>query len=326
MENTTLEIIAPTVEEATEQGLAQLGLTAEQVTVEVLDAGSKGFLGIGGRQVRVRLSVKQPAAPNAPALATAPKPAAPSQPATDEDPTLSFARETLSTLLIGMKLEATVEAHYVEEGEDKTRRTIQLDIQGEELTVLIGRRSETLNALQYIAGLIISKQVGYWVQVVIDVGGYRARREKQLRQLARRMADQAIRTGKKQLLEPMSAGDRRIVHLELREVPEVTNEEQIEHLAHLGRLVVVTEGAAGCRLFWNGDSRRFRAPQMQEVDATGAGDIFATAFFVRLLNTRDPWEAARFAVNLAAHSVTRPSLSGIPTQSEINTCLTEILQ
>lgn len=104
------------------------------------------------------------------------------------------------------------------------------------------------------------------------------------------------------------------------------NEEYIEHLAHLGRLVVVTEAAAGCRLFWNGDSRRFRAPQIQEIDATGAGDIFAAAFLTRLLNTRDPWEAARFAVNLAAHSVTRPGLSGIPTQSEINTSLTEILR
>jgi sugar/nucleoside kinase (ribokinase family) len=103
------------------------------------------------------------------------------------------------------------------------------------------------------------------------------------------------------------------------------NEEYVEQLAHQAGLVVVTEGAAGCRLFWNGDSRRFRAPEMKEVDATGAGDIFATAFFVRLVNTRDPWEAARFAVNLAAHSVTRPGLSGIPTQSEINTCLTEIL-
>lgn len=103
------------------------------------------------------------------------------------------------------------------------------------------------------------------------------------------------------------------------------DEEQIEWLAHQGRLVVVTEGAAGCRLFWNGDSRRFRAPQVDEVDATGAGDIFATAFFVRLLNTRDPWEAARFAVNLAAHSVTRAGLASVPTQPEIDTCLMEVL-
>ena len=103
------------------------------------------------------------------------------------------------------------------------------------------------------------------------------------------------------------------------------DEERIEWLAHHTRLLAVTEGAAGCRLFWNGDSRRFRAPVMNEVDATGAGDIFATAFFVRLLNTRDPWESARFAVSLAAHSVTRPGLAGIPTQSEIDTCLMEVL-
>ena len=103
------------------------------------------------------------------------------------------------------------------------------------------------------------------------------------------------------------------------------DEEQVEWLAHQGRLVVVTEGAAGCRLFWNGDSRRFRAPEVEEVDATGAGDIFSTAFFIRLLNTRDPWEAARFAVRLAAFSVTRPGLDGIPTESEINTCLMEVL-
>ncbi|PKN94923.1 MAG: ribokinase [Chloroflexi bacterium HGW-Chloroflexi-6] len=103
------------------------------------------------------------------------------------------------------------------------------------------------------------------------------------------------------------------------------DEEQIEWLAHQGRLVVVTEGAAGCRLFWNGDSRRFRSPEMEEVDATGAGDIFATAFFARLLDTRDPWEAARFAVNLAAYSVTRRGLASVPTQSEIDTCLMEVL-
>ncbi len=103
------------------------------------------------------------------------------------------------------------------------------------------------------------------------------------------------------------------------------DEEQIEWLAHHSRLLVVTDGAAGCRLFWNGDSRRFRAPAFIEVDATGAGDIFATAFFVRLLNTRDPWEAARFAVNLAAHSVNRFGLAGVPTATEIEACLMEVL-
>ena len=91
----------------------------------------------------------------------------------------------------------------------------------------------------------------------------------------------------------------------------------IEHMAGQTNILVVTEGAAGAVLYWNGDRRRFRAPTVDEVDATGAGDIFATAFFVRLLNTRDPWEATRFAVLLASHSVERAGLDGIPTRLEI---------
>lgn len=104
------------------------------------------------------------------------------------------------------------------------------------------------------------------------------------------------------------------------------DDELIEHLAHQTRMLAVTEGAEGCVLHWHGDRRRFRAPEVNEVDATGAGDIFAAAFFVRLLNTRDPWEAARFATLLAARSVTRPGLDGIPTRQEIEECLMEVLQ
>jgi sugar/nucleoside kinase (ribokinase family) len=102
--------------------------------------------------------------------------------------------------------------------------------------------------------------------------------------------------------------------------------EFIEQLAHRTRMLVVTEGAEGCVLHWHGDRRRFRAPKVNEVDATGAGDIFAAAFFVRLLNTRDPWEAARFATLIASRSVTRVGLDGIPTQQEIEESLMEVLQ
>ena len=96
--------------------------------------------------------------------------------------------------------------------------------------------------------------------------------------------------------------------------------ELIEHMAGQTKMLVVTEGAAGAVLYWNGDRRRFRAPAVKEVDATGAGDIFATAFFVRYLHTRDPWEATRFATLLASHSVERIGLDGIPTSLEIEQC------
>jgi sugar/nucleoside kinase (ribokinase family) len=102
------------------------------------------------------------------------------------------------------------------------------------------------------------------------------------------------------------------------------DEEQLEFMAAHTRILAVTEAAAGARLYWHGDQRRFRAPALQEVDATGAGDIFAAAFFIRLLATRDPWEAARFATQLSAHSVMRSGLKGIPTAEEIQACMVEV--
>ncbi len=109
-------------------------------------------------------------------------------------------------------------------------------------------------------------------------------------------------------------------------VEDVLNDEEyIERIAQVTRVLAVTEGASGCRLFWHGDSRRFRPPSVKEVDPTGAGDIFAAAFFIRLLNTRDPWEAARFANRIAAISVTRPGISGVPSAREVQDCLTEVL-
>jgi len=101
--------------------------------------------------------------------------------------------------------------------------------------------------------------------------------------------------------------------------------ELVEEMAHYTRILCLTEGEAGAVLHWNGDRRRFRPPAMDEVDGTGAGDIFAAAFFVRLYHTRDPWEAARFANQLAARSVTRIGLYGIPTSQEIEECLMEVL-
>ncbi len=102
------------------------------------------------------------------------------------------------------------------------------------------------------------------------------------------------------------------------------DEAQIEALAAFCRLLVVTEGPAGARLYWNNDLRRFRAPIIREVDATGAGDIFAAAFFTRLHATRDPWEAARFATRLASFSVTRSGLDGIPTAEEAQLSMVEV--
>lgn len=228
MERTNLEVIANSVDEAVAQGLSQLGLPRERVNVEIMDSGSRGFLGIGGRQVRVRLTVLDegetpgvlvPVAAEMPAKT--PETRAPTG-ATGDD-LLDLTREIVHTLLAKMKMNASITTSYGESDADG-EVPVLVDIRGEDLSVLIGRRSETLNALQYIAGLIVSKEVGHYVQLAVDVEGFRNRRERQLRQLARRMAEQAVRTGKRQVLEPMSPADRRIIHIELREDQAVTTE------------------------------------------------------------------------------------------------------
>lgn len=103
------------------------------------------------------------------------------------------------------------------------------------------------------------------------------------------------------------------------------DEEVIETMSHHSRVMAVTEGELGVRLFWHGDIRRFKPPVVTEVDPTGAGDIFAASFFIRLLNTRDPWEAARFANRMAAISVTRPGITGVPSPAEADRCMVEVL-
>jgi spoIIIJ-associated protein len=134
------------------------------------------------------------------------------------------ARETVSDLLDRMSVHARVSSHFGEADEERSRVPILVDVRGDDLGILIGRRAEVLNALQYIAGLMVSKELGHSISLVIDVEGYRSRREGQLRQLARRMADQAMKTGRRQVLEPMPANERRIIHMELREHPGVKTE------------------------------------------------------------------------------------------------------
>jgi hypothetical protein len=135
-------------------------------------------------------------------------------------------------------------------------------------------------------------------------------------------------------------GDGKVHPLAWREAPDMLpkagavvisiedvggDEETIEMMASCTRVLAVTEGPAGARLYWNGDLRRFHSPEMEEVDATGAGDVFAAAFFWRLFATRDPWAAARFATHLASLTVMRRGLEGIPTWEEIQSCLVEVL-
>jgi spoIIIJ-associated protein len=226
-QKTTLEIIAPSVEEAVEKGLDQLGLPREAVSVEVVDEGKDGFLGIGNRKVRVRLSI----ADESPTDDREEKKESPIpihiENEVFDDPLEEAkvkAERIVKNLLQYMKVTANASSRILEPEDENDRTMVLIEITGKDLSILIGRRAETLNSLQYITSLMLNQEMGNWMPLMIDVQGYRFRRERQLRQLARRLADQVVQTGRKQVLEPMPANERRLVHLELRYHPFVTTE------------------------------------------------------------------------------------------------------
>lgn len=226
-QKTSLEVMAPTVDEAIEKGLDQLGLPRNAVQVEVLDEGQGGFLGIGNRQVRVRLIFE-----NQTQQQTIPENETENE--TDDEFPEEFedefeeakfrAERIAKQLLKSMHVKAQITSRILEPEDEHDKPIVLVEITGNDLSILIGRKAETLNSLQYITSLILNQQMGSWIPLMIDVQGYRFRRERQLRQLARRMADQAVATGRKQVLEPMPANERRLIHLELRYHPFVTTE------------------------------------------------------------------------------------------------------
>jgi len=216
----SLEVIAPTVEEAIERGATQLGLARQALEVEILDEGGRGLLGLTTRQARVRLTVRGGPAASVGEEAPAAPPLSPEQ----EEETVDVACAIVQELLERMGVEGQVAAAWSDPEEPQAPRLLKVDVRGRDLSVLIGRRGETLASLQYITRLIVAKELDRMVPLVIDVEGYRARRERQLRQLARRMASQAMEYDRTMTLEPMPASERRIIHLELRDHEDVYTE------------------------------------------------------------------------------------------------------
>jgi spoIIIJ-associated protein len=253
-QNVSLNVSAKTVDEAIAQGLSQLKRTRDQVDVEIINEGKRGLFGLGAEEATVRITVKtQPSSPEATppdavdsavdkldSAAEADESAAETvegdEAAANDDggddddfgdeplesDTVAIAKEHLENLLKNMGIQAQVVARLAPdlvEG-DETPPTV-LDIQGKDLGILIGRRSETLQALQYLVRLMVSKQMGSWQRVVVDVESYRSRRRQSLQKMARRMAERAINNRERVVLEAMTAYERRIIHLTLRDHPAV---------------------------------------------------------------------------------------------------------
>ena len=229
----SVEAEGRTVEEATNRALAELALARSEVTVEVLSQGRPRLLGFRGEPARVRVTPLQPAQAQAepeereeaeeeeaeeelPAeLRGAPRVAA-------EGSDVEAAVATLEDILRLMGVEGTVEARQPETAGDGVGLIeAVLDVEGDDLGILIGRRGSTLGALQYVLNLIVSRKVHHRVSFGVDVDSYRRRREEALVSLARRMASRVRTTGRSVTLEPMPPSERRIVHLALAEDPAV---------------------------------------------------------------------------------------------------------
>lgn len=178
-----------TVEEAINSALEQLQATRDQVEVNIIDEGKRGILGLfGSKDAVVKVVMKR-------------------------DPieeTEQFIKQLAENMDVAVTINTTVKDNQV-----------LFELSGEKIALLIGKRGQTLNALQYLIQLTLNKISAQYYRVVLDAEGYRKRREETLKQLAARLANRAIRLNKKVMLEPMPAFERKIIHTEIQNHPEV---------------------------------------------------------------------------------------------------------
>ena len=220
----SVEVSAKSVDEAIDIALEELGLRRQQVEIEILTTGKPGLFGIGGEPARVRVTALEEgtARPMAePGLE--PEEQGAVEIKDIRSPEVDLAIECLTQLLELMEIDCEVTLRAPETpGDGLGRASAVLDVDGDDLGLLIGRRGTTLAALQYMVNVMVNRKMGGRVLVNVDAEHYKRRREETLRSLARRMADRVRQTGRSVTLEPMPAGERRIVHLILSDDSGVT--------------------------------------------------------------------------------------------------------
>ena len=185
-----------TVDDAVEAALAELGVGKDDVEITVLTEGNKGLFGLGSKEAEVKVTVI-------------------------EKSSEEIARDFLNTVLEGIGLEASVDISTDEE-------RMNIEISGESMGVIIGRRGETLSALQYLTSLVVNKDSEKYIKVVVDAENYRAKRQKTLEQLANRLAAKVIKTKKHVRLEPMNPYERKVIHATLQQNPHITTRSEGE--------------------------------------------------------------------------------------------------
>lgn len=212
-------------ETAIEAALNELEVSREQVDIEVLDEGSKGFLGLGARDARVKVTIKpefiKKEAPK-PKAVSKPKNTAPKPQNTVKQKKISAdgkpeeeARKFLSDIFSAMNLEVNIDIKI-------NSQSMKINLSGDNMGIIIGKRGDTLDSLQYLTSLVVNQHSGDYVKVSIDTENYREKRTEALITLSSRLADKVTRTSKKFTLEPMNPYERRIIHASLQDSETVT--------------------------------------------------------------------------------------------------------
>lgn len=220
-----IEVTANSVEAAIDKGLAELNARPGEVVVEVLEEPNTGLFGFGAKEARVRLVLigtrskdesegddygereAQESRSRAPITGL---------PDDELDEDALVGRQVLQDLLERMGVEARIAVQRAEDDDEGEDPHWMLNISGDRVNRLIGRRGETLSSLQHIVRLICSRRLERRANIIVDAGGYKSGRSKRLRGLANRMAKQAVQQGRTITLEPMHPNERRIIHLTLR--------------------------------------------------------------------------------------------------------------
>ena len=192
-----ITVTAKTVDEAVTKALIELETTSDKLEYEVVDKGSAGFLGIGAKPAIIRARKKETVA----------------------DKAMNF----LSQIFDAMNLEVSITAAYNEEEQE-----ISLNLEGDDMGILIGKRGQTLDSLQYLANRVANKHQEGYVRVKLDTENYRARREETLRHLAKNIAHKVKRNRRPVALEPMNPYERRIIHSALQSDPYVMTHSEGE--------------------------------------------------------------------------------------------------
>ncbi len=220
-----IEVTGNSVESAISKGLAELNAAPADVMIEVLEEPNTGLFGFGAREARVRMVLigrRKTAEPEIASEDESPGDDLPAEAAlktvSEEDlgEDASVGKQVLVELLDKMGINGRISVHLADDDADGEAPHWMLNVTGEGINRLIGRRGETLSSLQYIVRLISSRRLQRRANIIVDAAGYKAGRSKRLRGLANRMAKQAVQQGRTITLEPMHPNERRIIHLTLR--------------------------------------------------------------------------------------------------------------